>query len=76
MSTETITLEIDSEAARAFTSASAEDRGKLAVLFRAMLKEYVRDDAPSLKETMDETSLAAQERGLTPEILESILKEE
>ena len=75
MSTETITLEIDSEAARLFNSASTEEREKLKVLLGVWLKEYARADAPLLKETMGELSRSAQERGLTPEILESILEE-
>jgi hypothetical protein len=76
MSTEAITLEIDSEAAQAFKSVSREEREKLQVLLGIWLKEYARADAASLKETMDEISRKAQGRGLTPEILESILEEE
>ena len=76
MSTEAITLEVDSEAARAFRSVSAEGREKLQVLLGIWLREYARADALSLKETMDEISRKAQGRGLTPEILESVLEEE
>jgi hypothetical protein len=46
MSTEVITLEVDSEAARAFKSASAEEREKLQVLLGIWLKEYAKA-APS-----------------------------
>jgi hypothetical protein len=76
MSTERIILEIDSEAARVFESASAAERGKLQVLLGAWLKEYARADAASLSETMNDVSRKAQERGLTPEILESVLEED
>ena len=76
MSTETITLEIDSEAARLFKSASAEEREKLGLLLGVWLKEYARSDAPTLRETMDELGRKARERGLTPEVLDSILREE
>jgi hypothetical protein len=76
MSTEVITLEVDSEAARALESAPAEEREKLQVLLGIWLKEYVKADGPSLKETMDEVGRKAKGRGLTPEILESILEEE
>jgi hypothetical protein len=76
MSTETITLEIDSESARLFKAAPEEEREKLKVLLGVWLKEYARADAPSLTETMDKLSRSAQDRGLTPEILESILGEE
>ena len=76
MSTEIITLEVDSEAARVFRSASTEEQEKLQVLLGIWLKEYARADGSSLKETMNDISRKAQSRGLTPEILESILKEE
>jgi hypothetical protein len=76
MSTERITLEVDSEAARVFKSASAAERGKLQALLGAWLKEYARADAASLAEAMDEVSRKARERGLTPEILESVLGDE
>ncbi|MCA1631849.1 MAG: hypothetical protein LC785_08745 [Acidobacteria bacterium] len=76
MSTERIILEVDSEAARVFESASPAERGKLQVLLGAWLKEYARADAASLAETMDEVSRKARERGLTPEILKSVLEEE
>jgi hypothetical protein len=76
MSTETITLEIDSESARLFKSASAEEREKLKVLLGVWLKEYARADVVSLREMMDELSSSAQDKGLTPEILESVLEEE
>jgi hypothetical protein len=76
MSTEVITLEIDSEAVQAFKSVSAEEREKLQILLGVWLKEYAKADSTSLKETMDEINRKAQSRGLTPEILESILEEE
>jgi hypothetical protein len=76
MSTEAITLEIDSEAAQAFKSVSIEEREKLQVLLGIWLKEYAKADTASLKETMDEISQKAESRGLTPEALDSILEEE
>jgi hypothetical protein len=76
MSTEAITIEVDSETARFFKSASTEEQAKLQALLGIWLKEYARADAVSLKETMTETSQKAQGRGLTPQVLESILEEE
>lgn len=73
MATETITLEIDAEAAQAFKAVPADAREKLQLLFGIWLKEFARADSASLKATMDEMSERAQGRGLTPEILESIL---
>ncbi len=76
MSTETIMLEVDSEAARVFKSATAGEQVKLQILLGVWLKEYARADAASLKETMDEMARKARERGLTPEILDSVLGEQ
>lgn len=75
MSTETITLEIDADAVRAFKSASTAEQEKIQVLLGMLLKEYAKADAASLKATMDEISEKARSRGLTPEILASILEE-
>ena len=75
MSTETITLEVDSEAAQVFRSASAREREKLRALLGIWLKEYARADTASLKGTMTEISQNAQSRGLTPEVLASMFKE-
>jgi len=75
MLTETITLEVESEAARAFNDAPESDKEKLQALFGNWLKHYSEADAESLKRTMDEISRNAQGRGLTPEILESPLAE-
>lgn len=76
MATETITLEIDSDAARVFKSVSEEQRAKLQVLLGIWLKEYSRADTSTLQQTMDEISDKAKSRGLTPEILESVLRQE
>ena len=76
MSTEVITLEIDSVAVEAYKSASPEERQKLKVLLGLWLKEYAKADAFSLEEILDDLGRKARSRGLTPEILESILEEE
>jgi hypothetical protein len=74
MSTEAITLELDADAVRAFKSASGEEQERIKTLIGAWLLAYARADASSLKETMDDVSRKAAERGLTPEILQSILE--
>ena len=76
MATETITLEIDSEAAQALQSVSAEGREKLQILLGIWLKDYVKAANTSLRETMNEISEKAKNRGLTPEVLEPILRRE
>ena len=75
METEQITIHIDAETARAFKSASAQDRRKLEVLLSIRLTEVIKTH-DSLKTIMSELSQKAQERGLTPEILRSLLDEE
>jgi hypothetical protein len=74
MQTEEITIRVDAEAARAYRSAREEDRRKLDLLLTLRLHDALRPGV-SLGELMHDVSRTAQERGLTPEILDSILNE-
>jgi hypothetical protein len=76
MSTGTITVEVDEESAKAFTQASEKERRKLEVLLRLRLRELTTRRTRPLSEIMDEMGRTAEERGLTPEILESLLRDE
>lgn len=76
MLTETITLQVEADAARFYNDAPQSDKQKLQALFETWLRQYAEADADSLKATMDEISRNAESRGLTPEILESILADE
>jgi hypothetical protein len=76
MTTATISIEVDAEAARAFSQASIEDRRKLELLLALRLRELTRGPTRPLQEVMDEIGAKAQSRGLTPEILESLLGDE
>ena len=71
---EQITVSVDSEVADFYRSASDAERRKLDLLVSLRLREAVVD-GKSLEEVMDEISSSAQQRGLTPEILQSILDE-
>lgn len=73
MSTATISIEVDAEAARAFSLASDEERRKLQLLLSLRLRELTSKPPRSLKEVMDAIGAQAETRGLTPEILESLL---
>jgi hypothetical protein len=75
MQTEQITITVDSEAAKAYRGASEQERRKLDLLLTLRLHDALRP-AGSLQDLMRDISKKAQERGLTPEILESILDEE
>jgi hypothetical protein len=73
MTTATISLEVDPDTARAFAEAPAEERRKLQLLLRLRLRELTTAPARSLREIMDDIGREAEARGLTPEILESLL---
>ena len=74
MKTEEITIRVDSEAARAYREAPDKERRKLDLLLALRLHDVLNAGGP-LKEMMQDISRKAQEQGLTPEILESILRE-
>ena len=67
-----ITIPVDTQTARIYTKASSEEKKKLRVLLSLWLREFAVSPRP-LKVIMDEMSEKAQARGLTPEILESLL---
>src|SRR5262245_58703955 len=72
MQTEEITIRVDPEAARAYRAATEQERRKLDMLLSLRLHDVLQSDR-SLNEVMRDIGHKAQERGLTPEILESIL---
>jgi hypothetical protein len=74
METQPITIRVNSEAARIFETASEEQRRKFEALLSLRLTQATREKR-TLEEVMDDMSQKAQERGLTPEILDSILNE-
>lgn len=71
---ERITVSVDSEVAKAYRSASDSDRRKLDLLINLRLRDVIKP-GKSLREIISEISRNAQRRGLTPEILQSILDE-
>jgi hypothetical protein len=73
MQTEEITIRVDTAATRAYRAASEQERRKLDLL-SLRLHEALQPSG-SLEDLMRELSRKAQERGLTPEVLESILHE-
>jgi hypothetical protein len=70
-----ITIEVSREVAEAYQSASLQERQKIQTIVSLLLHRPVDRDVDLLRELMDEISDRAKERGLTPEILESILNE-
>jgi len=74
MNAEPITIQVDPVAALAYRSVSDQERRKLDLLLSLRLREVTRPGA-SLEDVMDDLSRNAQERGLTPDILQAILDE-
>jgi hypothetical protein len=67
-----ITIPLDTDTARVYSAASPEDQRKLRLLLTLWFREFAVSRTP-LRVIMDEISKKAQSRGLTPEILESLL---
>ena len=75
LKTRTITVHVDSATVNAYEASSEADRHKFDLLIALRLKELIREPRP-LAEVIDEVSHKAQERGLTPELLEAMLAEQ
>jgi len=76
MSTENISIAVDADAARSFFEARPEERRKMEILLDLRLRELTSKDARCLKEIMDEIGSQAEAKGLTPEMVESMLRGE
>ena len=72
---EQITVSVDSDVANLYRSASENERRKPDLLVNLRLRDAT-ESGKSLRDIMLEISRNAQRRGLTPEILQSILDEE
>jgi hypothetical protein len=75
MSMSLIQMQLDDDAVRIYQKASQTDKKKLNLLLSMWLREYGAPET-SLADVMDEISDNARSRGLTPEILESLLDDE
>ena len=69
---EHITVSVDPDVADIYRSASDDDRRKLDLLINLRLRE-APESTSSLRTLLLEISRDARRRGLTPEILQSIL---
>jgi hypothetical protein len=74
MPTETISIPLDPQTARAYGAARAEEKLKMQALVGLWLRELTSNELPSLEQVLDEAGRKAQARGLTPEVLDSLLK--
>lgn len=76
MSTTTITIQVDTEAAKAFAEASPEEQRKMQLLPSLRLQDLTTVEGKSLQTVMNEIGTRAEARGLTPGILKSLLGDE
>jgi hypothetical protein len=75
MQNPTISIPLDPETAQAYWATRAEEKLKIQALVSLWIRELTSRELPSLKQVLDETGCKAQERGLTPVILDSLLKD-
>ncbi len=68
-----INIQLDEDAAQIYNRASEEKREKIRLLFSLWLREF---EDTTLRSVMDQISDNAEQRGLTPEILESLLNDD
>jgi hypothetical protein len=76
MATASISIEVDADSAQAYSAASEEQKRKLQLLLNLRLRELVAGPPRPLKEVMDEIGAEAEARGLTPEILDTMLHDD
>ena len=67
----TITIQVDEDIKKAFEAATPETHKQLSSIIELFLRENLHNK--TLTEVMAEISDQAQQRGLTPEILQDIL---
>ena len=72
----TISIPVDEATALAYNQASAEEQKKIQILLRLRVNELFTQSDVSLQQVMDKIGAKAEARGLTPEILETLLRDE
>jgi hypothetical protein len=70
----TITIPLDPQTAWAYDSAKPEEKQKIQALLSLWLREPAAGEYTSLEEVLDQVGRKARAKGLTPEILNSLLK--
>ena len=75
MGASTITIEVPQDVAEAYEKATPATRRVVEFQLQAKARDALKLPRRSLEEIMDDMSREAQERGLTPDILQAILDE-
>lgn len=76
MDTTIIAVPVDPATAEAYNAASPELQQKVQLLLRLRLRDLIVEPQRPLQEIMDEIGNEAEARGLTPEVLEELLRDE
>lgn len=71
-----ITIPVDAQLAHLYQAASPELKHKIQVLMSLRLRSFLLEPPQSLGELMDDIGSSAEAHGMTPEILEDILRDE
>ncbi len=71
---ETIAIQVDAEIAKAYREADINKQEKINTMIKLFFQSNFADK--SLSEVMEEIADKAEKRGLTPEILQSILNDD
>ena len=70
----TVSLTLDNKTANIYKKASITEKKKMGLLLSLWLREFEKPSL-TLDKLMDDISDKAEKRGLTPEIIESILND-
>jgi hypothetical protein len=74
MANPSITIPLDPQTARAYDSAGPEQKRKIQALLSLWLRELAAGEYPSLQKVLEDAGRKAKDRGLTPEVLDSLLR--
>jgi len=73
MTQATVTIPIDPETEKAFSTVPADEKRKLELLLSLRLRELTVSPSKSLTDVMNEIGAKAEARGMTPAILDALL---
>ena len=74
MATNRITIPLDPETAKAYRGAPPAEKKKMQALVRLWLRDLATEKPAKLTHILDDVSEKAVQRGLTPKILDALLK--
>jgi hypothetical protein len=74
MATHRITIPLDAETAKAYRGAPPAEKKKMQALVRLWLRDLAAEKPTTLTHLLDDASEKAMQRGLTPKILDALLK--